>query len=320
MYNESLKAKFIEEYTKSMSRYDVCVKAFNAIEPYENDWGADFCTRTSEELAPVIEQLVGFRVRSRWQRIIIFKKYVSWCIASGVEGACDGMLHVDNVGLSKIRSQTIFNPMELQRYLNAICEPESEQTIDNIYRCFYWLAFAGMDEEDILKVRCADVDFQNMVVHFDDDEYEIYRDAIPAFRNAATLTEFVYKHPNYPPDKRVIRNRAPGNTLIRGIRSAVSVKSLRVELSRRSKKCIDDGLTEKQLSYYRVWLSGLFYRVYQGELAGIPVDFSSAAVRFMDGKIYKLDSGRNTPEAKKRAVMNDYLQDYERWKAAFPHY
>ena len=57
---------------------------------------------------------------------------------------------------------------------------------------------------------------------------------------------------------------------------------------------------------------------HQRERAGIPVDFSGEASKFMEGKTYKLDTGRNTPEAKKRAVVNDYMQDYERWKAAFP--
>lgn len=317
MYNEELKTRFIQEYTKSISRADACVQAFEAMEPYECQWEADLCTKSKDELSPVIEQLVGFRVRSRWQRIIIFQKYVKWCIANRVPGACDGMLHIDTVGLSKVRSQMVANPMQLQMYLDAICEPESEQTTDNIYRCFYWMAYSGMDEEEILEVKISDVDFENMVVRHGDNEYEIYRDAIPAFKNAATLTEFVYKHPNYPPDKIVRRNRTPGNTLIRGIRSTTSTLSLRVELSRRSKKFIEDGTTDKQLSYYRVWMSGLFYRMYQRELAGIPVDFSGAASKFMEGKTYKLDTGRNTPEAKKRAVVNDYLQDYERWKAAF---
>ena len=249
MYNEELKTRFIREYTKSISRADTCVQAFEAIEPYEEQWGADFCTKTTEELAPVIEQLVGFRVRSRWQRIIIFQKYVKWCIANNVDGACDGMLHIDNVGLSKVRTQMVANPMQLQMYLNVICEPESEQTTDNIYRCFYWMAYSGMDEEAILAVKVTDVDFENMVIHSGDNEYEIYREAIPAFKNAATLTEFVYKHPNYPPDKIVRRNRAPGNTLIRGIRSTTSALALRVELSRRSKKFVEDGLTYKQLSH-----------------------------------------------------------------------
>lgn len=317
MYNEELKTKFIREYTHSLSRADACKQAFNAMEAYEKQWGVDFCTKSTAELEPVIEQLVGFRVRSRWQRIIIFQQYVKWCIANRIEGACDGMLHVDNVGLSKIRTQMVPNPMQLQMYLDVICEPESEQTTDNIYRCFYWMAYSGMTEEAILNTKCSDVDFENMVIHSGGEEFDIYRDAIPALRNAATLTEFVYKHPNYPPDKRVVRNRAPGNTLIRGVRSTTTIAALRVELSRRSKKFLEDGSTDKQLSYYRVWLSGLFFRMHQREIAGIPVDFSGAASKFMEGKTYKLDTGRNTPEAKHRAVVNDYLQDYERWKAAF---
>lgn len=317
MYNEELKTQFIQEYTKSISRAEACVQAFNAIEPFEVRWDADFCTKSTAELEPVIEQLVGFRVRSRWLRIIIFQKYVKWCLAHKVKDACDGMLQVECVGLDKVRNQMVSNPTMLQAYLDVICDPELERTTDNIYRCFYWMAYSGMDEHDIMNVKCSDVDFDNMVIRYGGEQYEIYREALPSFRNAATLTEFVYKHPNYPPDKKVIRNRALGDTLIRGIRSTTSLASLRVELSRRSKKFIEDGLTDKQLSYYRVYLSGLFYNMKRREEAGIPVDFSGVASRFMEGKTYKLDTGRNTPEAKKRAVVNDYLQDYERWKAAF---
>ncbi|MBE6917965.1 MAG: hypothetical protein E7470_08725 [Ruminococcaceae bacterium] len=317
MYNEELKTRFIQEYTKSISRAEACVQAFNAIEPFEVQWDADFCTKSAAELEPVVEQLVGFRVRSRWLRIIIFQKYVKWCLAHKVKDACDGMLQVECAGLDKVRTQMVSNPTMLQAYLDVVCDPESEKTTDNIYRCFYWMAYSGMDEHDIMNVKCSDVDFNNMVIRYGGEEYEIHREAIPAFRNAATLTEFVYKHPNYPPDKKVIRNRALGDTLIRGIRSTTSLAALRVELSRRSKKFIEDGLTDKQLSYYRVYLSGLFYNMKKREEAGIPVDFTGVASRFMEGKTYKLDAGRNTPEAKKRAVVNDYLQDYERWKAAF---
>ena len=317
MYNEELKTRFIQEYTKSISRAEACVQAFNAIEPFEVQWDADFCTKSAAELEPVVEQLVGFRVRSRWLRIIIFQKYVKWCLAHKVKDACDGMLQVECAGLDKVRTQMVSNPTMLQAYLDVVCDPEPEKTTDNIYRCFYWMAYSGMDEHDIMNVRCSDVDFDNMVIRYGGEEYEIHREAIPAFRNAATLTEFVYKHPNYPPDKKVIRNRALGDTLIRGIRSTTSLAALRVELSRRSKKFIEDGLTDKQLSYYRVYLSGLFYNMKKREEAGIPVDFTGVASRFMEGKTYKLDAGRNTPEAKKRAVVNDYLQDYERWKAAF---
>lgn len=318
MYNEEIKTKFIQDYTTSLSMANSCKVAFNAFEEFENEWDADLCTKTTEELSPIVEQLVGFRVKSKWLRLTIYKDYVRWCMVNGIPGACDGMLHVETLGLSKVRTQMVSNPKQLQLYLNQIWEPESEQTTDIIYRCFYWLAYSGMAEEDILKVKCSDVDFDNMVVKFGNKEYRIYVEALPAFRMAVKLTEFVYKHPNYTtPGKRVIRNRALGDTLIRGIRQTLSVSTIRVELSSRSKKGIEDGLTDKQLSYGRVWLSGLFYRTRENELAGIPVNFEAAASEFTEGKVYKLDTCRNTQEAVKRKVANDYLQDYQRWKAAF---
>ena len=70
-----------------------------------------------------------------------------------------------------------------------------------------------------------------------------------------------------------------------------------------------------QLSYYRVWLSGRFYRLYETELAGGAVDFTELAAEHMEGKTYKLGSGRNTPMAKQRKLAAEYAIDYNRWKA-----
>lgn len=315
MYNEELKTKFVRGYTNSVSTADVCQTIFNAFEQYEVAWDADLCTKSADELQPVIDSLVGFRARSKWMRLIILKDYVKWCIGMKVPGACDGMLKIETVGLEKVKHQTVASPLHLQRYLDSICEPESEETTDNIYRCFYWLAYGGIEEEDILSIKCSDVDLNNMMVRYNNTEVPIYREALPAFKNCVQLTQFVYKHPNY--DKLVYKDRADGDTLVRGIRSTPSIKAMRVELSRRSKAKMDEGKTDLKLSYFRVWISGLFYRMYERERAGIPVDFSDAAAQFMEGKTYKLDRGRNTPEAKKRQLTRDYLEDYERWKLAF---
>lgn len=315
MYNEELKTKFVRGYTNSISTAEVCQTIFNAFEQYEVEWDADLCTRSAEELQPVVDNLVGFRARSKWMRLIILKDYVKWCIGMKVPGACDGMLKIETVGLEKVKHQTVASPLHLQRYLDSICEPESEETTDNIYRCFYWLAYGGVAEEDILSIKCSDVDLNSMVVRYNGTEVPIYREALPAFKNCVKLTQFVYKHPNY--DKLVYKDRADGDTLVRGIRSAPSIKAMRVELSRRSKAKMDEGKTDLKLSYFRVWISGLFYRMYERERAGMPVDFSAAAAQFMEGKTYKLDRGRNTPEAKKRQLTRDYLEDYERWKLAF---
>lgn len=317
MFNQELKEKFIKEYTASISVREACVSAFNALEKHEIAWGADLCTKSTEELQPIVDELVGMRARSQLLRVTLLRDYVKWCIQNNVPGACDGMLHINTTGVEKMKRQTVTSPLHLQVYLNQICDPEFEETIDNIYRCFYWLSYGGVPEEEILQIKASDVDLSSMVVRYRGNEFPIYREAIPAFKNCIHLTQFVYKHPNYSADKVVYRERANGDTLVRGIRSTPSITAMRVELSRRSKQCIDEGKTEMKLSYYRVWISGLFYRMYERERAGLPVDFSDAAACFMEGKTYKLDRSRNTPAAYQRKVAGEYLQDYEHWKMTF---
>ena len=113
------------------------------------------------------------------------------------------------------------------------------------------------------------------------------------------------------------KDRAPGDTIVRGVRAQASLKAMRVELSRRSKNKRDDGMTDLKLSYYRVWISGVFHRAHENEQMGIEPDFSSIVSQQLEGKIYKLDSGRNTQDAKKRQLVHDYLEDYQRWKLAY---
>lgn len=314
MYNEELKTQFVRSYTTSIHTAKVCESVFNIFEPYERGWGADLCTRSAEELQPIIDWLVGLRARSKFGRLIILKDYVKWCIGvAKVPNACDGMLQIKTVGLDKMRHQMVASPLHLQKYLDTICSPASDQTTENIYRCYYWLAYGGVEEEDIFKIKCSDVDFENMVVRYNGTEIPIYREALPAFKNCALLTQFAYNHPLYT--KTIWRERVPGDGLIRGIRSSTTLYSIRMELSRRG------GAYEEKaglrLSYFRAWLSGVFYRTYERELIGEEPDFTAIAAAQMEGKVYQLKSGRNTQEAKKRKVVKDYMEDYQRWKLAF---
>ena len=314
MYNAELKTRFIQDYTKSVATAKVCETIFNQVEPYELIWNADLCTKNADELQPVVDCIVGFRVRSKWMRLIILKDYVKWCMnVASIPGACDGMLQINTTGLEKVKQQTVASPLHLQRYLDQICSPESDKSTDNVYRCFYWLAYGGVAEADILTIKCSDVDFGNMVVQYKGTEIPIYREAIPAFKNCVELTQFVYNHPNYT--KTVWKERADGDTLIRGRSADMSLYAYRVEISRRAKK--NEGKTHMRLSYFRTWISGVFYRAYEREMVGEKPDFNAIAAEQMVGKTYKLDSGRNTIDAKRRQLARDYMNDYERWKLAF---
>ena len=314
MYNEELKKKFIREYTRSDTTARRAQQTFNSLEPYEENWGADLCTRSARELEPIIEAVTGYRAYSRWAVIGLLRRYVEWCIVNRVPGACRGMLEVKLAGLENVRTRMVTGPVHLQRALDQVLEPEADGTVDNLYRCFYWMGFAGMDEEDAVKVRSAEVDFQNQRILYKGESYPLYREAIPAFQKAACLSTIVYRHPNY---KDVVKDRTPGDLLLRGFKGDVRVLAFRRALSLKNAAAIEEGRTQLHLSYQRVGLSGLFYRTYENERAGLPVDFSEEADRqFTRGKA----SGLYTTASDRTVRMKferQYMEDYRRWKLAF---
>lgn len=317
MYNEELKTRFISDYTQSINTAHVATSTFNAFAPYEEDWSADLCTRSAEELQPVIDSVLALRVRSQWVSMSILKEYVRWCIANKVPGACDGMLHITIVGLDKVRKQMVSSPLHLQRCLNEVFDPEQDGTIDNIYRCYFWMAYAGMKEEDIISVKASDVCFQEQCIKFNDTSIPLYRESLPAFHNSVELTSFMYQHPNYK--KPIVRQRVDGNSILRGIRADTKLLTIRSTLSKRMKEAETSGMTEVKLSYFRVWISGLFYRVYEQERAGIPANFSDAVETMMAGKTYRIEgvNKRIKVSHKKNRRELDYMEDYQRWKLAF---
>ena len=314
MYNEDLKTRFIREYTGSLKTAKVATTIFNMLEKYETVWKADLCTKSTEELQPVIDNIVGLRSKSKWMMLVILKKYVKWCMDMKVPGACDGMLYIDIIGIDKIKKQMVSSPLHLQKFLNDIFDPESDETMDNLYRCRFWMAYGGIDENDVILIKSNDVDFQQMVIHYKTTSVPIYREAVPAFYNAVNLTSFLYKHPNYADPIR--RDRIPGDTLMRGMKSVAKTLTMRTALSQRNIKAVRNGLTDLQLTYGKVQLSGLFYRVYEKERAGIPVSFSEAALRFMEGKTYTLQERKKIEHIQNR-IEREYMEDYQRWKLAF---
>lgn len=314
MYNNELKTKFIRDYTQSINTANVATTVFKAMEPFEEAWQADLCTKAADELQPVIDKVVALRLSSQWMSLTILKEYVRWCMMMRVPGACDGMLHITAAGLDKVRHQMVSSPFHLQQYLDAVFSKEEDEMLDNLYRCYYWMAYGGIQDNDVLKVKVSDVNFAEMYIQYGDTSVPIYREALPAFHNAVELASFLYRHPKYA--KPIRRDRVPGDTLIRGYRTITQTSNLRSNMSHLSADAIKQGKTELQLSFYRVWISGLFYRMYERERAGLPIDFTSVAADLMADKTYVI-KGRTKLEHRQRQRGRNYMEDYQRWKLAF---
>ena len=322
-YNQELKEQFASAYSKSKSKRKSLYNIFESLGKYEEKLSKDFCQMSEEELGYVLQELMGYRSRSKSTRGSSLRAYARWCYENHILGATRAMESVDfnRVGLDKMRRQTVASPQHLQRYLDSIFEKESEETVDVLYRCFFWLAYMGiMKDEDALSIDISAVDFEEMAIHFNGKDYPFYREAIPSIKKCATLTSFRYLHPNYDP---VVKKRAAGTKLLRGSKENPSLQIFRNTVCRkererrfRSETNCDKSL-DLSLSYDRIWLSGRFFNMLENERSGMSVDFTYLAEEFMDGKEYDLSHTRNRIDAKERQVASDYLRDYKQWKLAY---
>jgi len=310
MYNAVLKEEFIKTQT-SVSVRTAYKHLFEAIEKFEREWGADICTRTPEELRPVMDDILGVTRYGNRMRTGLLKKYALWCMENNVPGACKGVFEVDLSNVSKMRTQTVKNPAHLQAYLNVLFGPEKDEGTDNALRCFFWLAYGGLLEEDAIKVTAKDVDLVNMVFRFNGEEYPIYREAVPCFRNCATLTQFALKYRN----GTVYKDRCLGDSLLR--RTSFPDKDIvgiRSQVSKAVTTAYKSGKTDICLSYFKAWLSGVFYRTYIAESMGIAPDFTNPVAKLMQNISYSLDNTRASISSYRNYKAKWYLNDYEQWK------
>ena len=312
MYNAAQKEQFIREYSTKTGVRATARQVFENLSRFEEEYGVDLCRMDDEMLGKIFRQNGRVRAFSSYTPAVVLRAYSEWCRRNNIEGATDAAMRIDQDDTEQLRHLTLRNPRHLQTFLDAICLPESEQTSDNVFRSYYWLAYAGIGDRDILTVTKDEVRFDTMTVFHGGREYPLYREALPAVRNCVELESFRYFHPNYA--NPIWRERVPGDILLRGVRCVPSLATMRVDLKKRTDAAVAEGKTDLQLSYYKIWISGVFYRMYEDELAGFPPDFSG----FVDDKLgdfrYKLSPGGNSQEYKRKAAADSYLADYERWK------
>lgn len=328
MYNRELKLAFIDSVSDSIAYKKLCTIVFDAAEPYEKSWGDDLCTRTSEELEPYVNEIMGVRTSGHTSKLMVLRKYFKYCAEVGYPNAGNGIDNVVLNNLEKVKSETVSGPLGLQAYLDKVFDPESELTISNIYRCFYWFSFSGMEAADIFRLKRENIDLLRAVVHFNGRTYQLYTESFAAINNALTLTSFRYVHDHYHTD--VFVDRFPGDLIMRGLMYRpgkpqnndpyAMVQNMKSAVYNAARKATYKGEPVSPLSISHAKLSGLFYRKYQTErLTGEPYTFAD----FIDAAEEAMREPRsaNATEARVRSARNrlarTLLSDYETWKAAF---
>jgi len=308
MYNRDIKARFIwdnEEYIRHGSvAYNAYKRLFALSSELEKEFGKDLAAFDSDELAK-FEKLVDENLKMlpmRYRASML--RYLEWCHSGHVDiNASEGINHILE-GLSEYKKTIVSGPIHLQVSLDKIFDAENKRTIDVIYRCFLWMAFAGVRNKHFANSATADdVDLDKRIFFYNGDAYPIYPQAIEAFDLVLKSTAFIYEHPNYTRSS----NRINSDKLLRGIKADADSIWIASEIKKKSRIAYEKNPEVKRLSYRSVLHSGIFYRQYEAEAAGMDVDFS-----YLIKKTEKLTGGRLTI---RRAAINAELKDeYYIWK------
>ena len=213
------------------------------------------------------------------------------------------------------------SPEHLLYVMNTVFEHPEGNQIEYIYRSYLWLAYLGLTEQEAAEVCVSDVDFDKRTV----SDKQMYEDAMLDLRMACSLTELIELKRNY------VIARAKGNKILRGKPTTKSLEEALATTYRQSVskmfKRAEDALTELgahhpdldsiQLSFKRVYLSGMFYRAHQLELLRQPVDFDHIVEERYERDKGKFTHAENKVNKSKYHMKLGYLEDYKAWKRAF---
>lgn len=308
MYNEEIKARFLHDYTSSQAMIASMRCTFNKTAPFEFSANKDICAFNKDELEEIINEILGVRSSSRRARYGILNRYCKWCLEHNIPGACNGISQTkyDKSDTDAIGNNTVSNPAELNRYLDILFDPITDCTIHNMYRCMAWLAFMGVLEKDMMSIEEKDVDLLNKTFVYNGVKIPIYEEAMPAFSVFIGCKQFRHRHPNY----KVVswRDKCDGSTFLRGIKPIAALELIS-SYTRHLRTNRPADLT-KRLSYNDIRLSGLCYKQYVMEVAGVDPIPQNAV-------LYEPQYGLEKNNKSSSNKITCFLNDYSSWKSYY---
>ena len=326
------KRRFVEErYPDSeLSRRNI-LGTLLSLSSYEEQWQMDFTLQSLEPLQAAFNQVSGVTFNSAQETLFRFRRYAAWRREQGLPCG-DAVDHLVIDTIAAIRRSMVGSPQQLKQVLDYVFDATDMETSDIIYRVFLWMAFVGLPYYETIEVTDKQVDLRNERIYHGGQAYVLPEESLGDFAAACRLTKFYESRGRCFP-------RVEGDRIMRGKQNkrTKSLKellatSIRPALSRRfaAAKKRYDGYDEKKgqpalipldLTFERVFSSGNFYRIYQRELKGIPIDIDGYAVgeidrKAMAGKPYAIS------EKQKRSVVltqirTAFREDYNNWKQAF---
>ena len=348
LYNAKQKHTFLQSHYSSEANKMSAANILLRVAPFEQGLGRDLYTFSDEELRPVFEEILTMKSSGKAHVVNVVRHYFKWCVSNNIPGARAFTYQVGLDSIAKTRTRMVASPAHLHHVLNQFYRKESDDTVENVYRAYFWLAFMGFPQRFSAEITKEHIDFSDMVITISGKSSRIYPEALASFKSIASLTSFNTTNKkcsiHETPPKWVRRDRIKGDWLLRGLVSAHDkakqknapdnrtdqvdpdpdnrLASLRRTIINNklleSKKLLRsetaDGL---HITYETVLQSGIFYRQYDLEKFTHSHDFRPIVRELILAKSERALQNESYLKKQVSTKVSLWEDDYAQWLAAF---
>ena len=310
MKNPELKSEFY----RKLKREDPYVSDFfGKLLEFEEKFNKDLYEFSADEIQVFVNRSFGGQKDPVTRALSVIRQYTRFAQHKlpGVEDLRN-YRYVKTSEVDELWATTFASPEHFEDALNQTFCPVDANNADICLRCFLWAAYMEIDDHDIISLTNDAVDFKRRDITVSGHKYPMYKQSIPAFKKACTLKEFEVVSPK---NSHTI-TRVDNNLLLRGKMTAHSnsgreLNSIRTEIARVNQ------WKSQSFSYNSVRYSGMFFRVYQKELAGKPIDAAKDFTIFENRRKKAELTDEHSVSRREYRELLGIRNKYKAWKNAF---
>lgn len=318
MFNEKQKEQFIN-YKTNISNTDInsyktnLKNFFNRLEKLEFEINKEFSQMSKDEMFNTVSKFLTGGINYQRSDLNLLCQYLSWCIKENKSIIKENMLMGKSVKEFNISASyaniLLKDENELANILDEAIQPLDADTVDNNYRCFLHLLFAGLSQDDVVNLKICDINLRENIINVNKRKIKIsekLRKIIEYILSMQFLTRSVrgggLRQDCITKSGYLIENTVDITEKMNPNYRQIIRKSLAVAISQKLSNC------SKQLSPTNIINSGVFSRIYLNEIETGEIDCTEYLIMRRGGV-----SVIKNPEI----LISNCRYEYKLWKEAF---
>lgn len=323
MFNQEQKNRFLERQMASSDSsqtekyHDMLVNYFNRLEPFEDDKNKDFAQMNKEEIYEILGKFLTGGKTYQKLTLSILTEYLRWAIENNLSFLRENVLvgfDIYGIDLTDTYANTFLkDENDLIFQLDIVLSPINMDTIDNMYRCYLHLLFAGITPNEAIMLKEENIDCVNKKIKIEDRTIVISDYLLNLIKYILDMQEFTAigvskSGKEFQRKMPIVRT---GFLLENSVsNSEKAQKSYRmkmkniwgVTLSNKMAKCTKD------INQTNILMSGIYFRIFENEKVTGEINCNE----YFDMKRNSITASSNP-----NLIISNCKYEYGIWKKAF---